>query len=287
MAPPRPLALALAAACAGAALAPASRAAADDAAPAPAPAPASAHPAHPSRARERAIRVGAISAAVLLYGASELVIKDAISPDHCRWCSSNPLDAAARDLVLWDDPDLARQLSNLIGYVGSPIAGTALLLVASGDAGPDRWGAYADDISAMFEIVWGVQLLTQIAKISVGRQRPYAHYGSPTVPLTQEDNLSFFSGHSSLTFSIAVGAGTLAQRRGYRLAPVIWASGLAIAVTTGYLRMAADRHYLTDVLTGAAVGTLGGLFIPRLTGSLPPRATIVPQPGGLAIAGSF
>jgi membrane-associated phospholipid phosphatase len=51
--------------------------------------------------------------------------------------------------------------------------------------------------------------------------------------------------------------------------------------------MAADRHYITDVLAGGAAGALAGVFIPRLTGSLPGRATVIPQPGGLAISGRF
>jgi membrane-associated phospholipid phosphatase len=239
------------------------------------------------KARERWIRVAAIGAGIVLYAASEIVGKDAISPDECRWCSSNRLDAAARDLALWDDTDQARRLGNVIGYGLSPVAASALLLVASTEHPAHHWLAYGDDMIAMFEIVWGTQLVTQIVKISAGRQRPYAHYRTGPATLSQEDNLSFFSGHSSLTFSIAVGAGVIAHRRGYRLEPVIWASGLAIAATTAYLRMAADRHYFTDVLVGGAAGALGGAFIPRLTGSMPPRAAVVPQPGGLAVVGSF
>jgi len=239
------------------------------------------------RSRERAIRVAAIGAGIVLYAASEIVGKDAISPDECRWCSSNRLDAGARDLALWDDTDQARRLGNLIGYGLSPVAASALLLAASTEVPDHPWLAYGDDMIAMFEIVWSTQLVTQIAKISAGRQRPYAHYGTGQSVPTQEANLSFFSGHSSLTFSIAVGAGVIAHRRGYRLEPVIWAATLAIAATTGYLRMAADRHYFTDVLVGGAAGALGGAFIPRLTGSMPPRAAVVPQPGGLAVVGSF
>ena len=240
------------------------------------------------KTRERAIRVGAIGAAVLLYTASETVAKDAISPDHCRWCSSNALDAHARSFVVWDDTDQARRLSNLIGYVGSPIATTALYLVVSWDA-PHRWAAFGDDLTAMFEAVWATQIVTQLVKITAARERPYAHYRpQDPMPITsQEDNLSFISGHSSLTFSIAVGTSLIAQRRGYRLAPVIWASSLAIAATTAYLRMAADRHYLTDVLAGASSGALGGALIPRLTGSFPERMAVVPQPGGLALVGQF
>jgi hypothetical protein len=239
------------------------------------------------KARERAIRIGAIGAAMALYITSETVAKDAISPDECRWCSVDALDARVREALVWDDTDRARRLSNVIGYGGSPVAMSVLLLVASGDAHDGRWAAYADDMITMFEVIWGTQLVTQVAKITAGRQRPYAHYRTGPVLLSQEDNLSFFSGHSSLTFSLAVTGGVIAQRRGYRLAPVIWSTGLAIAVTTVYLRMAADRHYFTDILAGSTVGALAGVLLPRLTRSLPPRATLVPQPGGVALVGRF
>jgi len=45
------------------------------------------------------------------------------------------------------------------------------------------------------------------------------------------------------------------------LPPFIWGTGLAIAATTGYLSIAADRHYLTDVITAAAVGSAFGFGI--------------------------
>jgi membrane-associated phospholipid phosphatase len=234
------------------------------------------------RARERKLRVVAIAAAMGLYIASETVAKDALSPDTCRWCSVGSFDDGAREMAVWDDTARAKLLSDLVGYGASPIVASVLLGAAA-----EGWSTYGDDMIAMFELVWGTQLVTQLVKITTGRQRPYAHYRTEPAPLTQEDNLSFLSGHSSLTVSIAVGAGIIAGRRGYRLAPAIWTSGLAIAATTMYLRMAADRHYLTDVLAGGALGALGGALIPRLTGSLPPHAAIVPQPGGLAIVGQF
>jgi membrane-associated phospholipid phosphatase len=239
------------------------------------------------KARDRKYRVAAIGAAILLFVASETVAKDALSPDRCRWCTPGNFDDGARELAVWADPDRAARLSNLIGYGLAPIAASGLLLAASARTRPGWWTADGDDMIAMFEIVWGVQLVTQAVKITAARERPYANYGADVDERAQEQNLSFFSGHSSLTFSLAVGSGIIAERRGSRLAPVIWASGLAIAATTGYLRMAADRHYATDVLTGAAAGALGAVLIPRLTGSLSSRATLVPQPGGLALVGRF
>ena len=35
-----------------------------------------------------------------------------------------------------------------------------------------------------------------------------------------------------------------------------------MGATTGYLRIAANQHYFTDVLTGAVVGTGVGLAVP-------------------------
>jgi membrane-associated phospholipid phosphatase len=76
--------------------------------------------------------------------------------------------------------------------------------------------------------------------------------------------VSFPSGHTSTTFAIAASAGTIATMRGYRVAPLIWIAGGLLGATTAYLRMAADRHYFTDTLAGAALGTGVGIGMPLL-----------------------
>jgi membrane-associated phospholipid phosphatase len=45
-----------------------------------------------------------------------------------------------------------------------------------------------------------------------------------------------------------------------------WVRGgsLALAAVTGWLRVRAGRHYPTDVLAGAALGSLIGWLVPRL-----------------------
>jgi membrane-associated phospholipid phosphatase len=65
--------------------------------------------------------------------------------------------------------------------------------------------------------------------------------------------------------------------------------GLALAAFTGYLRMGAEQHYLTDVLTGAAVGSLVGWAVPYLfhrprNSGAPQPGALMPAPGGIAIA---
>ena len=75
---------------------------------------------------------------------------------------------------------------------------------------------------------------------------------------------SFPAGHVVETFGVAAASGVVASRRGYRLAPLVWGVGLTLGFATAYTRVAADRHYFTDVLAGAAIGTLVGGGIPLL-----------------------
>ncbi len=76
-------------------------------------------------------------------------------------------------------------------------------------------------------------------------------------------------------------AGTVSTLRGYPSAPWVWGGGAALAAGAGWLRMAGDAHWLTDVLVGAAVGTAVGVAVPRL---LHPReaAPAAGQPAGSA-----
>jgi len=58
--------------------------------------------------------------------------------------------------------------------------------------------------------------------------------------------------------------GTVASMRGYASEPLFWSVGMGLAAFVGYLRIAADKHYFTDVLVGALVGTVSGIVVPRL-----------------------
>jgi membrane-associated phospholipid phosphatase len=133
-------------------------------------------------------------------------------------------------------------------------------------------------------------LVDQSVKFIAGRERPFVHALLPDQKLftanPYDNNLSFFSGHTAFSFAIAVAAGEVAELRGYESAWVAWAVGLPLAAGVGYLRIAADKHYLTDVLTGAAVGAAFGWGVPSLLhGRI--DAQVSPTPGGIAISGRF
>ena len=71
------------------------------------------------------------------------------------------------------------------------------------------------------------------------------------------------------------------------------ALGFGLAALTGSFRIMGDMHYITDVLTGAVVGTAVGLGLPllRMRGraEVPtgPTVRIVPQGLGLGLVGMF
>lgn len=73
-----------------------------------------------------------------------------------------------------------------------------------------------------------------------------------------ENNYSFFSGHTSTAFT---GAGLICmQEKGKG-----WCyPSLVLAATAGYFRIAAKKHYLSDVLVGAGIGYLNGRYFPKL-----------------------
>lgn len=78
---------------------------------------------------------------------------------------------------------------------------------------------------------------------------------------SDDDDLSFFSSHTSTTAAFAFAVSQIATRRRVRT-PLVFLLGIAAGLT-GYLRIASDRHYLTDVLAGGLVGATVGTLVPR------------------------
>lgn len=118
------------------------------------------------------------------------------------------------------------------------IAGVVMDAKASWDA-PDRLHALelqGARVGATYGAVFAAKLL-------VHRLRPCARSGCGI----DNPQFSFFSGHTALAFSTLGGP---------RLSVA-----LPLAVGTGGLRVAAGKHYLTDVLTGAAIGAAAGHWI--------------------------
>ena len=111
----------------------------------------------------------------------------------------------------------------------------------------------------------GVQ---RTVKNLVQRTRPLVY--NPFVPLAEklERNArqSFFSGHATNAFATAVFTGEVFRHYfpNSKLKPVVWISSLGLATATAVLRYEDGKHYPTDLLAGAAFGSLVGWGIPKL-----------------------
>ena len=253
------------------------------------------------------IAVTATGATWLL--ASEL-LKGSLVPEKCRWCYRaddggdllNPYDGWVRHRLLWKDTRAAHLASNVALGILEPATQLGLTAFTANQAGSAKY--FPMDALLITEATVVAGVLNQIAKFGFARERPFVHF-LPSAPnaireLTaspSDDNLSFFSGHTTIAFAIATSSATIATMRGYKLAPLIWGTGLAFGGTVGYLRIAADKHYFSDVMTGAIVGSLVGVGVPLILHSprndeATPSASAQPLSGpttrtAVSISGTF
>ncbi len=211
-----------------------------------------------------------IGASVAFVLGTELV--KAAKPLTCRWCDRdgeidhlNGLDRWGRTLK-WRDPRRSQFVSNVTAFLLEPAFAMVDMIVVSASDDADR--AFPVDLLVISEAVAVSTFLNQATKLVFARERPFVHALPPadrkTTPAPSDNNVSFYSGHSAMTFSLASAAGTVATLRGYRLMPLVWATLVPLAIATGYLRIGGDKHYLSDVLTGAVLGTAVGVALPLL-----------------------
>lgn len=110
--------------------------------------------------------------------------------------------------------------------------------------------------------------LINLTKVLVRRPRPYNF--NPNAPIEYKINrkarYSFFSGHAATAayFSFATAKMYNDLYPDSRLGPWVWGSAVLLPAVTGFGRMRAGRHYLTDVLVGYAVGATIGILVPAL-----------------------
>lgn len=89
-------------------------------------------------------------------------------------------------------------------------------------------------------------------KTIVGRSRPLANQGTTHFAPFSDSNSSFFSGHSTQAFTLAA---VISENYNETWIDVA-AYGMATLVAIG--RTYHDKHFTSDVVTGAVIGTLVG-----------------------------
>jgi membrane-associated phospholipid phosphatase len=232
--------------------------------------------------RNRVLHISITAGLGAVWLANSTVLKSTFTASECRWCEPPGFDKSARNAVVWNDVKRAGFLSDMDAYVLAPAIGFTLLIISDRDA---SWSRLIDDIIPVAETVAVSQVFVQAIKFMTARKRPYRYYENDKYPASSsEDIIAFPSGHSSLGFAITASAGMICHWRHYWTEPYVWGTGIALSLSTEYLRMAADRHWLSDVVVGGLVGLGSGLLIPRL---MRRDIVIAPIPGGAAVVGQF
>jgi PAP2 superfamily protein len=146
--------------------------------------------------------------------------------------------------------------------VGLYTVGRYIIPQKTDEAKTNRWSHLGFDLLRA-QIV--SQVIVQGIKVSVRRDRPTG------------ECCAFPSGHSAATFATAA---VLERHLGYRAA----IPTLAIATYVGASRLHDNRHYLSDVLFGAAVGTATGWTVVGTHGRSDYSLVPVPTHGGVMLA---
>jgi membrane-associated phospholipid phosphatase len=216
-----------------------------------------------------------------------MLLDRSLAPLDCKWCVPGSIDGDISRSVMWSNPTTANTLSNVMQFaVPVGVMGFGLIQAYRLDDPEAGWAG----VLLITEATSLAMLANTIVKYSVGRARPYVWKGTPDLyPSATDANVSFFSGHVTFVFAVVVSGSTLFFMQDMPGAPWVLGFGLAAASFTAYLRMAADKHYLSDVLVSAGVGSLVGWAVPYLfhrpgRKGAPQAGDLMPAPGGIAVA---
>jgi membrane-associated phospholipid phosphatase len=176
----------------------------------------------------------------------------------------------------------ASDMSSVLGYT---LYFAPLVLLLDGEVRDDvtTFGAMYLEMAA-FAIV-----IPQIAKNTVDRPRPLAY--NPEAPMSERTDpdarQAMFSGHTTFAFASAVFLSTVYSDYfpGSSWTPYIWAGSLSAAAAVGILRVTSGKHFPTDVIIAAIVGSGIGYLIPLVhrAGNRGIETSLSLSPGGAAV----
>jgi membrane-associated phospholipid phosphatase len=222
----------------------------------------------------------------------------AANPPNCSWCDRddsgrdtlNGFDRSIRARFVWAPSHRKRAdtISTIFEWtlIGG---GVAWALV------PKLSGSESHRLAALSMVVDALAAdaaMTGAFKRVAARERPWVHFGDASAA-SGNRNDSFLSGHTSHAFAMATSIGYVCHLFHCSHEKATWLIAMLAAGHTGYLRVAADKHYATDVLAGAGAGVASGLLAPLLSrrtwklGQSRPSVTPMVTPRGAALRSTW
>jgi membrane-associated phospholipid phosphatase len=167
----------------------------------------------------------------------------------------NKFDSGA----LYNYSETEGNISNILLYTS--ILSPALLAFSD-----DTRNDFSPVITMYVETLLLSAAIPFVTKGITQRVRPFAYNDNAPLSIkqTKDAKRSFFSGHTTVSFAMAVFLSTVYSDYypDSDWKPVVWAGSLALATTVGVLRYSSGSHFPTDIITGALVGSAIGYFIP-------------------------
>ena len=164
------------------------------------------------------------------------------------------------------DAKLARPYNHMLDKTGDLFVGLGGLIViasiaaaffSSKDKGPAFKRAVLDSLYFFISGCYGNGIY-RILKTLAGRIRPYMYFANPSLKGIEEGDFhrSWPSGHSAnvfITFGFLLCWFAVRKADSKLKKPVLTVS-LLVCISTMILRLLSGNHFLTDVLSGAALG---------------------------------
>ena len=160
--------------------------------------------------------------------------------------------------------------NNTLDTGGTILASSALLLpgitVLTIEKNLNTWTTYAVMYLQAFSLTAGTK---NMLKAAISRWRPYTYIEGFSAKTAEANGNyeyydSFPSGHTSYAF---LGASFFTASFWHEHQQSTWRIPVAVSAYTaatavGVLRVASGEHFISDVATGAAIGTLFGFLVP-------------------------
>ena len=176
-----------------------------------------------------------------------------------------------------------------VGLYGGMMGGAALFLWIDEGALPAL-----NDAVVVAESALSALAVSSLATLAAGRPRPFLYGEKAPLDLrnSADAGLSFVSNHASVGFAVAVSTYITSRRLrthvGDIVPTLVLIGGLTAASFVSTSRVLAGRHFVTDSIAGAVIGSSVGVLIPALHSSpvkVIPKVTS--QEASLQLVGTF
>lgn len=213
------------------------------------------------------------------------------SPASIRWyhgllflgaiAALSPLDEPVRDGIQDARSSSGDDLAKVIRHVGQPevyatvALGTVATGLLAGNSNITRAGAR---ISAGIALGGAVSTLI---KLSLGRRRPFSAEDQYTFGPFSKADASFPSGHTMTAFALATGVSDEVHSLPVTIGMYTLATGVA------WSRMNDNKHWLSDVVAGAAIGITSTKLMNgrwRVFGISAPKVLLGPGEAAVSVA---